>query len=189
MSNAKQKLEKSELACRLLDRAIAMYFDGEDPLFVMTLAHPAHLILQKLAERKFPGKNMSQLVWSELDAKGIKGLEDGSSIQNYNGFLNFLHRVPNAAKHADRESETHVEYEENNPVAILVIALSHAQQLNCLTPTGLRFIMWTVLCSETAYIPEFIQLAEAEFPGLKQMPKEERLKLGQIAIKRDYWPK
>jgi len=181
-------LEKGKLACRLLDRAIAMHFDGEDPLFVMTMAHPAHLILQKLAERKFPDKNSSRLVWDQLESKRIKELEDGSVIHNYNGFLNFLHRVPNAAKHAEKPTETHVTYDESNSVSIMVMALSHAQQLECISSTGIRFIMWTVLLSDEPHAPEFLEIAETEFPGLRQMTRAEQLRSGREAIARTSSP-
>jgi hypothetical protein len=181
-----ETLEKSELALRLLDRAIAMYFDGEDPLFVMTLAHPAHLILQNLAERQFPNKNMSHIVWNQLEEQRIKELEDGSVIENYNGFLNFLHRVPNAAKHANKATETHVSYDESHPVSIIVMAVAHAEQLGCTSSAGVRFAMWLALLSDHQHRPEFLQAAEIEFPGLRQMAREEQLSAGREAIAKTY---
>ena len=122
---AEATLEKTELAVRLLDRAIRMFFDGDDTLFVMTMAHPAHLILQNIAERKFPNGNGSMKVWQRLRADGVTALEDGTQIETYNQFLNFLHRVPNSAKHANKPDETHVAYDEGNAAAIISAACLH----------------------------------------------------------------
>ncbi|MFK2902541.1 hypothetical protein ISP17_01095 [Dyella ginsengisoli] len=181
----KTTLDKSELAVRLLDRAIRMFFDGDDTLFVMTMAHPAHLLLQNMAERKFPNGNGSKQVWDRLNADGVKVLEDGTQIETYNQFLNYLHRVPNAAKHANKLEETHVTYDEGNAAAIMAAACLHAQQLECGTPFHLTYMVWRMAVGGTfGESPDDAtkEYVDINFPGIREMSKAAQLEAGRNAI-------
>ena len=166
-----------------------MLFEGEDALYVMTMAHPAHLILQNLAERALPEKNGTRLIWESLRNDGYVLMEDGSSIETYNEFLTVLHKAPNAAKHANKPAETHATYGPGDAAAIMASACIHASQLQVSTPDQAIYMIWR-LAAEGIYGGPTDQntqsIANFAFPGMKSLPPNEQLRVGLTAI--NDWP-
>jgi len=176
-------LEKHDVATRLLDRAIRMYFDGEDALFTLSLAHPAHLILKDLAEQKFPGQSAMRQVHDGLVAEGKTFTEDGLAVDQLKDFLNFLHKVPNAAKHADRGQETHVTYDDENALAIMNVACAHAQQLGLDTQVHFLFNAWQIAMDASVEPPDTMKtFADALFPGIQHLSHEAQLAMGRQSL-------
>lgn len=182
-------LEKSELACRLLDRAIQMLFERDDTLYVMTMAHPAHVILQDLAQAAFPESHGTKLVWQSLTADGYTTTEDGSAIDSFKKFLNVLHKVPNAAKHADAPDETHVTYGAGDAAAIMAAACIHAGQLGVATPNQAIYMLWRLgadgIYGGTSHVAGRA-MADLAFPGLAKLSMDQQLQAGLEVIQR--WP-
>lgn len=176
-------LEKSDVALRLLERAIEMYFDGEDALFSMSLAHSAHLLLKDLAEQAFPGASAMRLVHRQLVDQGKTASDDGLAIEQFKDFLNFLHKAPNSAKHADRVHETQVTYDDDHALVIMNIACAHALQLGLGTQLHFIFNAWQI-AMDAAVEPDDAakQFADALFPDIRQLPREQQLTMGRRYI-------
>jgi hypothetical protein len=181
-----EPLPKIEVALMLLDRAIKMYFDDEHPLFVMTVAHPAHVLLNDLAQKKFKTNFVLKEVFESLMAREENLLEDGSTINTIEQFINFMHKIPNAAKHADQKTDETVPIEEDCSRHLLVMAVSHADQLGRMTEIQHVYTVWELARQHDKDRPMFSVCNEA-FPGFDTLPRAEMLAAGRAAIE-DIFP-
>ncbi|HDL86005.1 MAG TPA: hypothetical protein ENH11_06735, partial [Candidatus Acetothermia bacterium] len=90
---------KPDAAVRELDVAIGLLFTDGDPLAVRTLAGAAYGIFADLAENHTPGSS-----WRAKVIKG-SGLSEKDALRILNAAQNYL-------KHADRDAESALSFDE-----------------------------------------------------------------------------
>src|SRR5690242_20601667 len=100
---------KAQAATRQLDEAITLLFADHDPLAVRTLAAAAHGILADLVERKFPGES-----WRSKIVEG-SGLSKKEALAALNSAQNYL-------KHADRDYDGELSFEEEENDHVIFVA-------------------------------------------------------------------
>lgn len=123
------ELTKIDAARRQTNAAIRMFFEGEDPIAVHTVAAAGHRIVRDLARQ-----NGSEIL-SSFEQTLLPGVK-GKFWAAFNGSTNFL-------KHADLDAgaqQDNVVYEASNPILILVticffgeLGLTHSTEMAALS--------------------------------------------------------
>lgn len=180
----RKKLDKEEVASRQLDTAIDLMFGGGDIVSVHTLASASSTIFADL-----------------LHAKGEKAWRD-EIVECFPGNEQEVRRVlreaQNFFKHADRDPDAVLEFDEvTNDETIIVATLEYGQILRLnkndrkkLTTPMSAFQMWyfaktpdLLLMSPEKMGKYFVDQAQKLFPDLKKYPRFHQLGLGAKAIK------
>lgn len=165
---------KAEAATRQLDAAITLLFADHDPLAIRTLASAAHGILADLVEHKFPGGSWRSKVIEDSGLSRKEALVVLNSAQNY-------------LKHANRDPEAGLSFdEEENDHVIFVATLECGQLGHPLSFRMQAFQIW-YLASYPEKIgaeTEPVRKSRTAFPGLKELKREERLAHGAEFVER-----
>lgn len=115
-----QSINKLDAACRQLDSAITLYFQGGDPIAIHTLACAAHQIVHDINQHK-NGKNAPELLFNSLNFKDdCRGL-----------VINRLHKSYNFFKHADKDPDPDGEI-EFNPKSTEIFIVFATRGVSCL---------------------------------------------------------
>jgi hypothetical protein len=180
------KLGKEEVAVRQLDTAIRVLFDGGDIVSVHTLACAASEVLRDI-----------------LKAKGGESWHD-AIIATYPGIkkkiLNTLARAKNFFKHAERDPEDELDFDENtNDETIIVATLEYGDLLRLGAPSGRTkatipmsvFQLWyfvkdprVLLTAGDDRSAGIAAAANGLFPGLGDVPRAEQLAHGAEMLRR-----
>jgi hypothetical protein len=96
---AKIKTNKSEAAQRQIDAAVRMLFAGEDPLACATVAGAANRLVRDLAEH-----SKANRTYETLKAVIKPGMEKD--------FWKVYNSIPNFLKHAEKDADDVLEFEE-----------------------------------------------------------------------------
>lgn len=165
-----------ESAGRLMDRAIEMFFAGEDPIFVLAMAHPASMLFHDLCRERHGDDNGLAKV-ARVFIEGGYVTEDGFHIATMKDFMGILRSAGNGLKHAG----TPIDLRPDAEVAIMATGILEAEQLGAMTPRQLLFLNW-LYATRGATEPELQESADAMFPGIKLQPLSEQLQQGLAAI-------
>jgi hypothetical protein len=165
---------KPQAATRQLDVAIALLFADYDPLGIRTLAAAAHGILADLVERKRPGES-----WRS------KVIEDSGLLKK--DALAILNSAQNYLKHADRDADSELSFDEMENDHVIFVATLECCELGY--PLSLEmqgFQVW-YLASYPEKIgneSELVRKSRLAFPSLDTLSREERLNRGAQFIER-----
>ena len=105
------QLQKIEIARRQIEVALDLYFNGGDPLAVITLAGAAEEILGSLVKREGKPAAM-QRVLARLE-------RNSGQAQDFAEFCKNINRVRNALKHARDPGEDDIDIAPHEPVSML----------------------------------------------------------------------
>jgi hypothetical protein len=174
------RLSKEEVAVRQLDTAIGLLFDGGDVVSVHTLACAAANVLRDIL-RASGGET-----WQDAIISTYPGME--------REIRQTLVRAQNFFKHADRDPEDALDFDEkSNDETIIVATLEYGDLLRVGAASGRTkitipmsiFQMWyfakdprLLLASPNNSGGGIIRAANRLFPGLENVPRIEQLAQG-----------
>jgi hypothetical protein len=165
---------KADAAVRQLTVAIQLLFADSDPLAVRTLSAAAHAVLSDLVEHKKPGGSWRSKMVEDC------GLPKGEALRVLNGASNFL-------KHADRDPEELLEFEEEETDHLIFFATLECGELGHKSSTAMQAFQIWYLAVYPDYIgkhSELAQKAQKFLPGIDKLEREERLKQGSAFVAR-----
>lgn len=159
-------ITKIDAAERQLKVAVKLYFDGEDPLAVYTLAAAARRIIADLCERK----------------GGVQSFLDYVRHPHYtrDGIQRLMTAVANFLKHADRDPDgVLAEVTDGDCAALLFVAIFDFGNLCGGKPVELQvFEVWFY----SQHLGEEFPPANTFFPGIGQLDLAEQKRLGREKI-------
>jgi hypothetical protein len=180
------RLDKEEVAVRQLDTAIRLLFDGGDVVSVHTLACAAANVLRDIL------KTQGGEAWQDAIIKSYPGIE--------REIYQTLARAQNFFKHADRDPEEELDFDEGtNDETIIVATLEYGDLLRLGAPSGRTktttpmsvFQLWyfakdprVLLVPSNNSGVEIAAAANRLFPGLENVPRIEQLAQGAEVLKR-----
>ena len=159
---------KAEAAVRQLDVAINLLFRGGDPLAVRTLVGAAHAILADLVEHKCPGQSWRSRL---IEDSGLS-LKDALNV--INGVSNFL-------KHADRDPEALLTYDEEETDHLLIFTTLECGELGRRQSIGMQaFQIWYLASYPGTLGPthELVLRSQSAFSHLHSLPRAQKLSEG-----------
>ena len=159
---------KALAASRQLDISIELLFSDREPLAVRTLAAAAHAVFADLVEHKRPGESWRNRLIQD------SGLSRDAAINVLNGASNFL-------KHADRDPEAELSFEEEeNDYLIFFATLECGELGHQLSLTMQAFQVWYLAChpEHIGESEEIVQKAKTAFPAFSNLDRQARLKEG-----------
>jgi hypothetical protein len=154
----KMKVTKVEAARRQLDAAIRMLFANEDPLAIHTLCMAAFRILRDLAAKR-PGHNLHEAIQRRIRP----GMEKE--------FWKAVWRAANFLKHADRDADEVLEFDERVNDGIMALASPYFQFLGNQPTPEMRILEWWVCALHPSYVGDNIP------SDLKPLLEELRIKI------------
>jgi hypothetical protein len=180
------RLDKEEVAVRQLDTAIRLLFDGGDVVSVHTLACAAANVFRDI-----------------LRAQGGEAWQD-AMVQSYPGIeqeiRQTLARAKNFFKHADRDPQGELDFDEStNDETIIVATLEYGELLGLGARSGRTMVttpmsvfqLWyfardprVLLASDDHSGVEIITAANRLFPDLGNVPRIEQLAQGAEVLRR-----
>jgi hypothetical protein len=164
--------QQLDIAGLLVDRAIRTFFEGDDPLFVLALANPGHVLFHEIARITFDGNNSASRMVDSFRDLGVK-TPSGKPVSAVSDLLAVLRRDANSLKHigvAPGVSDASV-------IATLIVATIDAQDLRALSPTQLLFMAWAYASQSGPFDPAW-DTAELLFDDLKEFDLAARKKCG-----------
>lgn len=176
------RLSKHQVAIRQLDTAINLFFDGRDVVSVHTLASAASAVFADLV------KASGQERWRDRIVASFPGQEDE--------VIRTLRRAENFFKHADRDHDDELEFDETtNDETIIVATLEYGELLR---GTGRKvsgpmsvFQLWYFAKNPEALLmdPElggadFVEKAQFCFPDLETLTRDQQLEAGSNVLER-----
>jgi hypothetical protein len=180
------KLGKEEVAVRQLDSAIRLLFDGGDVVSVHTLACAAANVLRDIL------KAQGGEAWQDAIIESHRGIE--------REIYQILARAQNFFKHADRDPEAELDFDENtNDETIIVATLEYGELLRLGAPSGRAMVttpmsvfqLWyfakdprVLLASSDDSGVQIVTAAKRLFPGLENIPRVEQLARGADVLRR-----
>jgi len=171
-SAVKVTCTKKEAAVRQIDVAIGLLFTDGDPLAIRTLAGAAQGILADLVENQNGGSSWrTRLIENS-------GLKKNVAIQVLQGAQNFL-------KHANRDPDSDLSFEEEeNDHVLFVASLECCELSHQLSLSMQAFQIWYLaLYSESiGHDSEQVLTSRKVFPGLASKPRCEQLLLGHAFL-------
>ena len=179
------ELNKEEVAVRQLDTAICLLFDGGDVVSIHTLACAAANVLRDV-----------------LNARGGETWQD-AIIKTHPGMEREVHqtlaRAQNFFKHADRDAEEELNFDEStNDETIFVATLEYCDLLRIGAPSKPTkittpmsvFQFWYFAKASRGLLAtpddsgvEIAKAASRLFPGLAKVPRVEQLAQGAKVLK------
>jgi len=159
---------KFDAASRQLDEAIALLFADHDPLAIRTLAAAAHGLFADLVEHKHPDGSWRSHVIQD------SGLSKKDALAALNSTQNFL-------KHADRDSNAELSFdEEENDHVIFVATLECGELGGPLTSFMQAFQIWYLASypEKLGTESEHVKRSQEALPGLEKLSREQRLSAG-----------
>jgi hypothetical protein len=179
-------IDKEEVAVRQLDTAIRLLFDGGDVVSVHTLACAAANVFRDILRAR------GGAAWYDAIIESHPGME--------REVRQTLARAQNFFKHADRDAEEELDFDESvNEQTIIVATLEYGELLRLGAPSGRTkttipmsvFQLWYFAMNPTILLPapadSGVQIAAAAdqlFPGLRTMPRAEQLAQGADILRR-----
>jgi hypothetical protein len=180
------RLGKEQVAVRQLDIAIRLLFDGGDAVSVHTLACAAANVLRDIL------KAQGGEAWQEVIIESHPGMEQE--------VRQTLARAQNFFKHANRDPEKELDFDENtNDEIIIVATLEYGELLRLGAPSGRTkvttpmsvFQLWyfakdprVLLKSPNDSGVQIVTEANRLFPGLESIPRVEQLARGAEVLRR-----
>lgn len=173
------KFGKEEVAVRQLDTAIRLLFHRGDVVSVHTLACAAARVLHDLLNAK------GSESWREIMATSQLNMTKGQVYQ-------MLTRAQNFFKHADKDPEDELDFDEKiNDDMILVATLEYGELLSLGAPSGRTkttipmsvFQLWHCCTIDPKAVSDdprvdIAMAANMLFPGLKDVPRDTQLARG-----------
>ena len=159
---------KHQAAIRQIDVAIALLFSDYDPLAIRTLAGAAHGILADLVESQAPGGS-----WRSKAIEG-SGLSKKVALEIINGVQNYL-------KHADRDPDSNLSFEEEeNDHLIFVATLECGELAHSLSTNMQAFQIWYLASypEVVGHETDLVRSSQVAFPDLGTLSRETRLMRG-----------
>lgn len=156
---------KPQAAIRQLDVAIALLFSDYDPLAIRTLAGAAHGILADLVEKQAPGGS-----WQSKAVEG-SGLSKKAALEIINGAQNYL-------KHADRDPDSNLSFEEEENDHLIFFATLECGELEQPLSIDMQAFQIWYLASYPEVIgheTELVRKSQLAFPDLGTLSRETRL--------------
>lgn len=170
--------KKPDAAVRQLDVAIGLLFTDGDPLVVRTLAGAAHGILADLADNQKDGSSWRTKLIED------SGLNEIDAVKILNAAQNYL-------KHADRDADAELSFEEEeNDHLMFVASLECASIGHKLSFSIQAFQIWYLAMypGKIGHDTAPVQTSKRIFPDLSKKPRQEQLKLAheflEIVLKR-----
>ena len=164
---------KPESAIRQLDTAIDLLFEDVDPLPIRTLASAAHGVLADLMDKMNPRKSWrSQIIESS-------GLTKRDALKIINNAQNFL-------KHADRDPEANLSFdEEENDHIIFMATLECGTLSRALSLRMQAFQIWylAVYPTHLGHRAKPVVKAKRKFPFIAKLSRRQKLACGGAFIK------
>lgn len=160
--------QKAFAASRQLDVAIELLFSDRDPLAIRTLAAAAHTIFSDLVEHKSAGGSWRNRLIQD------SGLPIIQAINVLNGASNFL-------KHADRDPDAELSFEEEeNDYLVFFATLECGELGHPLSLTMQGFQVWYLAChpEHLGESNELVQKAKSAFPSIASLDRQARLNKG-----------
>jgi hypothetical protein len=173
------RVNKMDVARRQLDAAIRMTFAGEDPVAVHTVAAAGHRIIRDICE-------------SRGDIAGYQHFTDWIASGHEGEFWQAINRSANFFKHADKDANTIHEMNEDETDFLIVLASKWYGDLGFTQSLEMRcFAGWFAMCHPKSFTPAaraaMKGVIEAQFDtmsnALRQLPRRDRLRAGQISLK------
>jgi len=175
-------LTKEQIAVRQLDAAIRLLFDAGDVVSVHTLAAAAAEVFQDL----LGSKDIES--WKNRAVKANPHLEEAEVHRILTTAQNFF-------KHADRDPEATITFEETDNDMIIMLAIAEYLELlqdrnKNQTDTEMLSIPMSVFQfwffakrdDDPEIAPELQAIAKDLFPGLKDQPRFEQMALGSAFL-------
>jgi len=165
---------KPGAAVRQLDVAIGLLFTDGDPLAVRTLAGAAYGILADLAEDQKRGSSWRTKLIQD------SGLNEKDAIRVLNAAQNYL-------KHADRDPESSLSFEEEeNDHLIFVASIECGSFGHPLSYSMQAFQIWYLglYPEKIGHDTEPVKIAKTVFPGLSGKDRPQQLTLGHQFLER-----
>ena len=159
---------KAQAATRQLDEAIVLLFADHDPLAIRTLAAAAHGILADLVEHRLPTGS-----WR------AKVVQD-SGLSN-KGALAVLNSAQNYLKHADRDPNAKLSFDDEENDHIIFVATLECGELRYPLSFNMQAFQIWYLASYPDKIgaeTEPVRKSRSAFHNLDKLAREKRLSLG-----------
>lgn len=161
------------VARQLVDRAIRMFFEGENALFVLAIANPGHVLLHDIAREMLESGNaVAQIARQFVEAGVIT--ESDKPVQ---AVLKALRRDANSLKHIAVDPGVN----DDSVFATLVVAVNDAMALNIASGAMLLFAGWAI-SKVGEGDDQTWKWAERLFPELLHMPAPDQKRLGLDAL-------
>ena len=179
-------IDKEEVAVRQLDTAIRLLFDGGDIVSVHTLACAAANVFRDILKAR------GGAAWYDAIIESHPGMK--------REVRQTLARAQNFFKHADRDAEEELDFDESvNDQTTIVATLEYGELLRLGAPSGRTkttipmsvFQLWYFAKNPTVLLQapddSGVQIAAAAdqlFPGLRTRPRAEQLAQGDGILRR-----
>lgn len=165
---------KPQAGTRQLDVAITLLFADYDPLAIRTLAAAAHGILADLVDKKRPGESWRSKVVED------SGLSKKDALSVLNSAQNYL-------KHADRDAEEELSFDETENDHVIFVATLECGELAYPLSVDMKAFQIWYLASYPEKIGsenELVRKSRLAFPDLDALSREERLARGTQFVER-----
>ena len=169
----KLTVSKSLAAIHQLDVAVELLFADRNSLAVRTLAAAAFGLLSDLVEIKSHGSSWRETLISD------SGLPKKQALV-------ILHAANNFLKHADRDPDENLIFdEEENDYVIFFATLECGELKHPLSHTMQAFQIWYVACHREQFGPvtDLLRTATSALPGLYLQDRQTQLKRGKEFMK------
>ena len=169
----KLTVSKALAATQQLDVAVELLFADRDPLAVRTLAAAAHGLLSDLVEVKNPGSSWREKLISD------SGLPRKQA-------LDVLHAASNFLKHANRDPNENLSFEEEENDHVIFFATLECGELNHpLSYTMQAFQIWYLAChpEQVGLQTDPVCKATSALPGLSSQDRQIQLQRGTAFLK------
>lgn len=159
---------KRDAAVRQLDVAIGLLFTDGDPLAIRTLAGAAYGILADLAEDQKQGSSWRTKIIED------SGLSEKEAVRVLNAAQNYL-------KHADRDPNSSLEFEEEENDHLMFVASIECGGIgHPLSYSMQAFQVWYLALypEKIGHETQPVATAKRLFPDLSTKERREQLSLG-----------
>jgi hypothetical protein len=165
------KVTKLEAAARLLDAAIRLFYSGGDAIAIHSLAVAATNVFADLAEHRNSGVS-----WRTRARE-----ESGLSMRELKALM---HEEWNFFKHADRDADATLEFNELLSEDFMFMAVLDCGDLQSTTCPMQAFQIWYIAAHPERFFrdePVFAQALDA-LPGLSRLDRSQQIQRGAIFL-------
>jgi hypothetical protein len=162
------EITKLEAAIRQIDAAVTLVFDSGDQVVIHTLAAAAANIFSDVLE----SRNVSQS-WREK----VRSEHALSNAQ----YRDVVHKAWNFFKHADRNPEDVLEFDERESEYLIFFATLECGELNKLSVQMQTFQLWFLASNAIDFGEgaEIQKMARLSFPNMGSLSRSDQLHLGR----------
>jgi hypothetical protein len=170
-------ITKLEAARRQIDFAIAQHFSEGDPFAIHTVIAAAFGILRALAKRK--GNLRIEQAFTDRIRPGME-----------NQFWNFLNRVSNFLKHADRDPDATLDdvNEGTNEATLFVVSIYYTELVGAPSDAMRIYQAWYGLLHPKVLTDDYRRAILEKVPQMaesfSELPRKLQLKGGLMALAR-----